>query len=68
MIAEIFEGVFDIVVEFIPDFVWGLLFVVAGVASTVIGVTIVGESMLVGGVLLTVGVFLLASVLYVWYR
>ncbi|WP_152043055.1 hypothetical protein [Salinigranum salinum] len=68
MIGEIFEGLFDIVLEFIPDFVWGFLFVVAGVASTVIGVMIVGESMQLGGILVIVGVLLVASVLYAWYR
>lgn len=68
MIDEIFEGIFDIILELIPDFVWGFLAVLGGVVSTVIGVMMITESVRIGGILVAVGLFLLVSVLYVWYR
>lgn len=68
MIGDIFEIVFDIIIEFIPNIVWKLLFVVIGIVTTAVGITIINESLQTGGVLITVGVVLLGGSLVSLYR
>lgn len=63
MIDDIFEFVFDIVLEFIPTIVWKLLLFVIGIVLTAVGVTLLGESPQIGSALIAVGVVLLVGLL-----
>lgn len=56
MIDDIFEFVFDIVIEFVPTIVWKLLLFVIGIITAAVGVTMLEESPRTGSVLITVGV------------
>ena len=58
MIDDIFEFIFDIVLEFIPTIVWKLLLFVIGIVLTAVGVTLLGESPQIGSALIAVGVVL----------
>ncbi len=68
MIDTVFEGVFDLVLGFVPNVVWGFLLMLGGVATTAVGVGIFSKSAWSGGILVTVGVLVMVSVLVVWYR
>lgn len=68
MIDDVVGWVVAELARFVPNFVWGLLFGTVGVALTAIGVALVGESPQVGGAFLAIGVVMLASVGYAWYR
>jgi hypothetical protein len=68
MIDDLAAWVVADLMKFVPNFVWGLLFGTVGVALTAIGVALVGESPQVGGAFLAIGVVMLASVGYAWYR
>lgn len=68
MIDDIVEIILDILVEFIPNIVWKLLFVVIGIVATAVGITIVNESPQTGGALIIVGVVLLGGSLVSLYR
>lgn len=68
MIDELFEGVFDLVLGFVPNVVWGFLLMLGGVATTAIGVGVFSESAWSGGILITVGVLVMVGVLVVRYR
>lgn len=61
MIDEILELVLDVVLEFIPNIVWKVLAVVLGVVITAAGLITFNESALTGGLLIAVGMFLLAG-------
>ena len=63
MIDDIFEFIFDIVLEFIPTIVWKLLLFVIGIVLTAVGVTLLGESPQIGSALIAVGVVLLVGLL-----
>ena len=68
MIGDIFEVIFDIIIEFVPNVVWKLLFVVIGIVATAVGITMFNESPQTGGALITVGVILLGGSLVSLYR
>ncbi|OYR59580.1 hypothetical protein DJ83_12520 [Halorubrum ezzemoulense] len=57
MIDDILAVLLDIVVASIPDSVWKVLAFVIGATATVAGVVMIDESLWIGGVLITVGVF-----------
>jgi len=61
MIDEILELVLDVVLEFIPNIVWKVLAFVLGVVITAAGLITFNESALTGGLLIAVGMFLLAG-------
>lgn len=61
MIDEILELVLDVVLEFIPNIVWKVLAFVLGVVITAAGLTTFNESAWTGGLLIAVGMFLLAG-------
>ena len=61
MIDEILELILDVVIEFIPNSVWRVLAFVLGVVITAAGLITFNESALTGGLLIAVGMFLLAG-------
>jgi len=61
MIDEIFELGLDIVVEFVPNSVWRVLAFVAGVVIMAAGLITFNESAWTGGLLIAVGMCLLAG-------
>ena len=63
MIDDIFEFIFDIVLEFIPTIVWKLLLFVIGIVLTAVGVTLFDTSPQRGSALIVVGVVLLVGLL-----
>jgi hypothetical protein len=63
MIDDIFEFIFDIVLEIVPTIVWKLLLFVIGIVLTAVGVTLLGESPQIGSALIAVGVVLLVGLL-----
>lgn len=58
MIGDIFEFIVEILLDLIPTFVWKILLFVLGIIITAIGVSMLAESPLTGGVLLVVGILL----------
>lgn len=58
MIGDIFEFIVEILLDLIPTFVWKILLFVLGIIITAIGVSMLVESPLTGGVLLVVGMLL----------
>lgn len=58
MIGDIFEFIVEILLDLIPTFVWKILLFVLGIIITAIGVSMLVESPLTGGVLLVVGILL----------
>jgi hypothetical protein len=61
MLDEVFELVLDIVVEFIPNSVWRILAFMLGVVMMAAGVITFNESAWTGGLLIAVGIILLAG-------
>ena len=62
MIDEILGFVVEIVLEFIPNFVWKLLLFLIGVVMTVFGTSMISEAAQTGGALIVVGgVLIIAS-------
>jgi hypothetical protein len=61
MIGDVFEVIFDVIIEFIPNIVWKLVFVVIGIVMAAVGITMVNESPKTGGVLIVVGAILLGG-------
>ncbi|EMA70709.1 hypothetical protein C461_00432 [Halorubrum aidingense JCM 13560] len=68
MIDELFDLVFHAVFEFLPDAVLRIILLLLGVVTTMIGVMTVGESTRLGGILIAVGVLLVAGALALWCR
>jgi len=61
MIDDVFEIIFDIVIEVVPTIVWKLLLSVIGIIITAVGVTMFDESPQMGSALAAVGVILLVG-------
>ncbi|WP_149797677.1 hypothetical protein [Halorubrum xinjiangense] len=74
MLDEIFDVVIGEIAKLVPDVVWGAVFLIAGLVTTMLGVTTflgvaaLGWSPRFGGVLTVVGVLLIAGPLVAWYR
>ena len=68
MIDEIFEVIFDIVLEFIPDVVLRAILLLAGFVATTIGVLLLGESPLLGAGVAVVGAAAMVAAVFFWGR
>ena len=68
MIDDIFEFIFDIIIEFVPTIVWKLLLFVIGIVMTAVGVTLLDNSPQTGSALIVVGVLLLGGALFLMAR
>jgi len=66
MIDEIFETIFDVLVEFIPNIVLKLALLVVGALAIAVGVPLLGDSPLVGGALTVLGAAAVIGVLASW--
>ena len=68
MIDDIFEFIFDILLELVPNAVWKVLLSVIGVVMTVVGATKITESTRIGVALIVVGTFLFVGSIVSLYR
>lgn len=68
MIDDVFEFGIELLLDLLPNSVWKILLVVVGIAITAFGVTMLGESTPVGGVLIIVGIFVTGGSLRSLYR
>jgi uncharacterized membrane protein YgdD (TMEM256/DUF423 family) len=68
MIDDIFEFIFELLLELIPNAVWKILLSVVGIAMTVVGGTKITESTRLGAALIVVGTFLFVGSLISLYR
>lgn len=68
MIDDIFEFIFELLLELIPNAVWKILLSVVGIAMTAVGVTKITESTRIGAALIAVGTFLFIGSLLSLYR
>lgn len=68
MIDELFEIIFHELFGSVSTVVWGVLFLVAGVVTTVVGVVVFSKSVKSGGLLIAVGVLVAGTVSVEWYR
>jgi hypothetical protein len=58
MIDDVFEFIFEILLELVPNVVWKILLSVIGIVMTVVGATKITESTRIGVALIVVGAFL----------
>ncbi len=65
VIDDIFGLILDVILEFVPNIVWKLLFLLLGITTMAIGTTMLDESPQTGGGLILVGALLLIGSL-VW--
>jgi len=74
MLDEIFDVIVGEIAKFVPNVVWGAVFLILGLLTTMVGVATVLDvatldaSARFGGVLTAVGVSLVAGVLISWSR
>lgn len=68
MIDDLFELLLDVAVELIPNSVWKFLTFVVGIVSIGAGVMPFNKSTRTSGVLVLVGITLLAGSVMSWYR
>ena len=68
IIDEIFEVIFDVILEFIPTVVQGVIGFLAGLLMTAVGVMTVSEPGLLGETLTVLGVSTVGGVLVLWCR
>ena len=68
MIDDIFEFIFELLLELVPNAVWKILLSVVGIAMTVVGATKVTESTRLGAALILVGTFLFVVSIVSLYR
>jgi uncharacterized membrane protein YgdD (TMEM256/DUF423 family) len=68
MIDDIFEFIFELLLELIPNAVWKILLSVVGIAMTAVGATKITESTRIGATLIAVGTFLFIGSLLSLYR
>lgn len=68
MIDEIFEFIFDMLLELVPNVVWKILLLVIGVVMTAVGATIITDSTRIGVALIAVGTFLFVGSIVSLYR
>lgn len=68
MIDEMFEVLFDVVLEFVPNVVLRAALLVAGFVATAIGVLLLGESPLLGAGVTVVGASAMVAAVLFWDR
>jgi uncharacterized membrane protein YgdD (TMEM256/DUF423 family) len=68
MIDDIFEFIFDILLELVPNAVWKVLLSVIGIVMTAVGAAQIAESTRIGVALIVVGTFLFVGSLVSLYR
>jgi len=61
MIDDLFELLFDVTVELIPNSVWKLLAFIIGIVSIGAGVMLFNQSTRTGGVMVLIGITLLGG-------
>lgn len=68
MIDDVFEFGIELLLDLLPNIVWKILLVVVGIVITAFGVTMIGKSTPLGGVLIVVGIFVTGGSLVSLYR
>ena len=68
MIGDIFEFIFEILLDLVPNAVWKILLSVIGIVMTAVGATKITESTQIGVVLIVVGIFLFVGSIVSLYR
>ena len=68
MIGDIFEFIFEILLDLVPNAVWKILLSVIGIVMTAVGATKITESTHIGVVLIVVGIFLFVGSIVSLYR
>lgn len=68
MIDDIFEFIFELLLELIPNAVWKILLSVVGIGMTAVGATKITESTQLGAALIVIGTFLFVGSLISLYR
>jgi membrane-bound ClpP family serine protease len=58
VIDDIFGLAFDVVLDFVPNTVWKVLFLLGGIVLLVLGMTMFNESRQIGAASMLVGTFL----------
>ena len=66
MIDEMFEAVFDVVLELVPDRVLRAVLVAAGFVATAVGVLLLGESPQLGAVVTVIGASVVIATVFFW--
>jgi hypothetical protein len=61
VIDDVFQLLFGIILDFVPNLVWKILLLLVGIATTAVGATMIGESPQIGGGLILVGMVLLVG-------
>lgn len=68
MIDEIFEVIFDIVLEFVPNVVLRAILLLTGFVATAVGVLLLGESPLLGAGITVIGASAMVAAVFLWDR
>jgi uncharacterized membrane protein YgdD (TMEM256/DUF423 family) len=68
MFDDIFEFIFGLLLELVPNVIWKVLLSMVGIAMTVFGATKITESTRLGAALIVVGTFLFVGSLLSLYR
>jgi uncharacterized membrane protein YgdD (TMEM256/DUF423 family) len=68
MIDDIFEFIFELLLELVPNAVWKVLLSVVGIVIMVFGATRTTESTRIGAALIVVGTFLFVGSVVSLYR
>lgn len=68
MIDDIFEFIFELLLELVPNAVWKVLLSVVGIVIMVFGATRTTESTRIGAALIVVGTFLFVGPIVSLYR
>ena len=68
MIDEIFEVIFDVILEFVPNVVLRAILLLAGFVATAVGVLLLGESPLLGAVVTVIGASAMVAAAFLWDR
>jgi hypothetical protein len=66
MLDEVFEIVFDVILEFVPTGILKIALLLAGLAAVAVGVPLLADSPLAGGVLTVLGAAAVIGVLASW--
>ena len=66
MLDEVFEIVFDVILEFVPTGILKIALLLAGLAAVAVGVPLLADSPLVGGALTVLGAAAVIGVLASW--
>jgi len=66
MLDEIFEIVFDVILELVPTVILKIVLLLAGLAAVAVGVPLFADSPLLGGALTALGAAAVIGVLASW--